>query len=373
LLERIFKMKINVDESKIETIKHSSSHAGTISQKVGSIASSSKRHNPHSPVCSGKEIFETEFEEVEPIVEGLQGAGEDLLVFGPTNIGKSLFTLLYALIIGCPNASTLWGRFKIPRPRKTLFLQSENTMYSIHMRLQKIVQGNPDYQNALNNIRFPRRKRDCRISGDLANREFLAEIRSLIQFTDADLIVIDPLISFIGCNENDNSEMRRTLDSLKEITTELKIACLMVHHVGKGSQGSSRGASSIEDWADNVLMLEEKLQDGRHILSVTQKLARNMQRFANPLLLERLPSLELVPLPSKEATSFDPVCQVLLEHGGTFDCQKAYVEALIPEIKCSEKTARKMIHEAVEKGLVSQENGEGRRKRFFIPSEETEI
>jgi RecA-family ATPase len=71
------------------------------------------------------------------------------------------------------------------------------------------------------------------------------------------LLVLDPLISYHSKNENDNAEMRKTLDALTRLCEDTNAAVLVVHHAGKaGTGGGARGASAITDWASNIMSLD---------------------------------------------------------------------------------------------------------------------
>jgi len=84
-----------------------------------------------------------------PIINGLLSEKENLLIVGPSGIGKSLLTLNIGLNLGLPSLNkSLWGLFAIPDRFKTLFIQSENSLLGVRKRLGLIFKGHAAYKKA---------------------------------------------------------------------------------------------------------------------------------------------------------------------------------------------------------------------------------
>jgi replicative DNA helicase len=62
-----------------------------------------------------------------------------------------------------------------------------------------------------------------------------------------DFIILDPLISFYGGDENNNSQAREFMDLLNEWANKENKAILLVHHNNKSITGGIRGASAFVD------------------------------------------------------------------------------------------------------------------------------
>lgn len=107
----------------------------------------------------------------------------------------------------------------------------------------------------------------------------------LIQITQADILILDPLISYVTGDENDNAEMRRSLDCLTDIQDRTGTASIVVHHLGKAAASgkfndvfSGRGASAIGDWAANILTFKKEKQEGSEMtIEVLHHKARNFE------------------------------------------------------------------------------------------------
>lgn len=67
-------------------------------------------------------------------------------------------------------------------------------------------------------------------------------------FSPYDMVFIDPLVAFLGEDENDNSKASGVLAKYATIAKENDQAIIFIHHATKGSQGIlPRGASAIHD------------------------------------------------------------------------------------------------------------------------------
>jgi hypothetical protein len=63
------------------------------------------------------------------------------------------------------------------------------------------------------------------------------------------VIIIDPLISFIGCSENSSDEIRASVDRLSKLCRQYgNITPLIIDHQGKGAREESRGSSAKRDY-----------------------------------------------------------------------------------------------------------------------------
>lgn len=103
-----------------------------------------------------------------------------------------------------------------------------------------------------------------------------AEMVQTIGQAQADLVVLDPLVRFHACDENDNAQMTQLLAGVRWIAEQAQCGVLVVHHTSKPpadlSQaelrrqggGKLRGASAIFAEADSVTMAYP-LKGGLHL------------------------------------------------------------------------------------------------------------
>ncbi|HBY02289.1 MAG TPA: hypothetical protein DEG92_07125 [Rikenellaceae bacterium] len=239
---------------------------------------------------TGADILKLQLPPVNDLVENMIGQEEATIVSGPAGVGKSVLTLNIALALGSPQIGKLWG-LEVRNEVKTLFFQSENSARATQNRLH-LISRDHFLSNGIKNIVFPSfGTDDIRVSkGYLGDPAFIELLLRHIEMSGAELVVIDPLISFHNGDENDNSEMRRSLDNITDVISRTKCSFLVIHHVGKiyiGKRTSfaGRGASSIGDFADNNYLFEKNYSTG-HLLLTNQKTRNAEEVDAMELMMD---------------------------------------------------------------------------------------
>lgn len=321
------------------------------------------------------------------IINGMLKERHSLIIAGKGGLGKSTMTLEWALRLGMKKPSigpvnVLLDRFEIPEPRRCLFLQSENDREDTIERYQKMIAYAPELQEGAENVRFLKRDGDIVITGFFfTDPDFKAKITKEILKFKADILIIDPLVSYHEEDENDNGAMRRTLDVLTQLQHELGISVILIHHASKSSSNKDsfalRGASAIGDWVSNIIFLEE-------IADKTLKLSypkhRGCPGFA-PIYLQITDGLtfEVVDKPEderdlkrnvKQDAQIDIVVQALQELGGEA-FQNELVEKLLDYEKelgsGAERTLTRYIENAIENDrILSKGGGKGQKKRLIV-------
>lgn len=302
-----------------------------------------------------------------PVIQGLLGERESLVIVGQSGLGKSGLTSNLALRLATAGSETrLFDRFGIPQACRSLFIQSENTAAATQRRLARMICEEPELADGLTEVVLASIRGDIRLTGSLTNKKFKEGILGLIEQSRADILFLDPLISYHDADENDNGAMRRTLDCLTEVCDRAGIACVVVHHAGKvGTDNqvfAGRGASAIGDWAANVLVLspgpELTRQDGsrRFIMQVSHRKSRNYETVED-FCLERLNGALLVPV---DATQLDQsrvqrvavVVNALSALGGIVNSKEVLVERVMVSANVSRGTAQNHISNALQDGMV---------------------
>ena len=299
-----------------------------------------------------------------PIITGLLDEKESLLICGQSGIGKSLLSLLFAASIGNPPLNGIWGKFQVPTAENVLIVQSENSRKATAKRLRAMMRYNPELQTGFSRCFIPVVRDDIRYIGAFQEAEFQDTIKRMVDATEARCIILDPLISYHGGDENDNSEMRRSLDALTELMDKTGAATIMFHHLGKASGGgdfnkifSGRGASAIGDWAANILTLGLAEVDGPEaVIEVAHHKARNFPTVAN-FYLRRTADLQFQlcdkPGGGKEQAEVAAVIRAL--HGiGHSENQSMLVKEIQASEDWSDKKCQRAIQKAVKIGFVEQ-------------------
>lgn len=82
------------------------------------------------------------------------------------------------------------------------------------------------------------------------------------------LIVVDTFSSLaLGVNENDNSDVAKTLALVRNTAREVNSSSLLIHHLGKDSTQGARGASAFHNNADFTMELNRQGESLNTILS----------------------------------------------------------------------------------------------------------
>lgn len=304
---------------------------------------------PMIEFISFHEIAELEFED-NPLIDGLLDEKESLIISGASGEGKSLLTNIIALSLSNPPEDGLWGLFAIPKPVKTLFVQSENSMRAQNRRLNKLFHAHPEMRAASKNLKTFKINNDCRIFGSLTDEDFQKLLIDSLLELDARVLVIDPLISYHEEDENDNVGMRKVLDQLSIICDKANAAAIVSHHYNR--QNLTRGAAAIRDWTDNMLLMdfEKQAHDGGRIIKITHDKCRNYEQQPE-FYLERTRDLQFLRCEqpgSKQSNQIVAVVNALTEMGGRVDSQTHLKRAVAVELNQSEATARRAIEQALE-------------------------
>ncbi len=165
-----------------------------------------------------------------------------------------------AFALGNPPENGLWGLFDIPNVVRSLILQSENSLKAFNKRLNKIFNACPEMKAGAKNVFILKAGNDCRLAGSLTDKDFQKILIDNLLSIEAGILILDPLISYHGEDENDNAGMRRSLDCLSMICDQAGVSVMICHHYNR--QNLTRGAASIRDWASNMLLMDFERKSG---------------------------------------------------------------------------------------------------------------
>ena len=310
-------------------------------------------------IVSGEDLMNTDFEENPIMIESILGEKEVALFSGSTGIGKSVLTLNIAMHVGSSIVNNIWD-FKVNCQIPTLFIQSENTAMATKKRIQMISQGNIALANGARNCCFPSMSlNDIRVTGQsLTDQNFVDFVIEKITEAGVKLTVYDPLISFHHGDENDNSCMRRALDSITSICDKTNTSAIVIHHLGKdyfrSSTFSGRGASAIGDWADNGFLMEPGKRDKAGLIKMTCQKARNFLK-PEPFYLKLNGNLifeRVNPDVVKTIADHRIVVDALTSLGGAVSKQGLLIQKVASTTGRSTGTIRNLIAEAAKTGFI---------------------
>lgn len=228
------------------------------------------------------------------VISGLK-AGSVGAIIAPGGSGKSFLSieLAIAIITNTPFAN---GVFDVPESKgKVAMVFAEDDLSEIQFR-QALILDNLFYISS-NKIS----KQDCEkeisenleyYSADEYSPYLLKKTYQTIETTEwvdwiktiangKRLLILDPLSSFFGLDENDSIAVNKLIVTLRKIARETNCAILLVHHTNKSStlneqghlQGASRGSSALVDglrWMINLCAATDDIL-AKHKISAENK------------------------------------------------------------------------------------------------------
>ena len=167
-----------------------------------------------------------------PIIDnGLLLDGTLLLLIGPPKSKKTFLTMNLALSIA---SGSDFSGFKVPKPKKVLYLLAEGGFYPTRDRFKKMAKGKN--QNLF--VGFPNYL-------PINSEDGYHFLYNLVNEFNPDVLILDPLIKFHDVDENSASQMSDVLGKIRTMMAELELSVILVHHTGKVASRGGRGSSVI--------------------------------------------------------------------------------------------------------------------------------
>lgn len=217
-----------------------------------------------------------EFEPLKKVIEGLHRGEVGMLQARP-NIGKTTLALNLAMSIAC--GRPFEPLYEGGDPMRVMYLDKENVKAFAQMDLRAMQQRNFDEQERRLIDRNLCVSIDPTIGIDelnLSNPIHFKLVAEEVALFAPHLLIFDTLAaSFQLVNENDNSEMERAVNKpVKDLARKTGAAVLMIHHIGKMTEGSGdgsklyrgRGASSLAAMVRAVYDLDSLKDSGKMIV-----------------------------------------------------------------------------------------------------------
>lgn len=195
-------------------------------------------------------------EETDWLVENAIERGTNGLLFSEPKMAKSWTALDLALHLA--NGRFWFGRW-VPKDVRVAVLSREDSDGITRRRVNQLAKANGlDEDKILLGVRS--RLYDARLD----NPSWIARAIRSIETEGIGFAVWDIFNRFHSAEENNNTEVRKVLDVLDEITARTKCNHLLIHHTTKNTK-SPRGASCIDGWAEFRLRMDwfNRAQDKR--------------------------------------------------------------------------------------------------------------
>lgn len=168
--------------------------------------------------------------------------GESAMVYAPTGVGKSMFTMTLALAVAGGGKAFGWT---CPEPRKVLYIDGEMHVQDLQERailLAQTVEGAPNAEAMGQNLKFyARQYQESEGFLDLAKEEDRKELMKVLdEEGPIDLLILDNLSTLATiADENAASSFEPILKLLMELKRR-GVATILVHHTGKTKANTQR-------------------------------------------------------------------------------------------------------------------------------------
>lgn len=188
------------------------------------------------------------------------------LIVAQSGIGKSVLAMQLALNF-CVGRSTL--RLRPSKKMKVLFIQAENNAIDIARPFHSVIRSENFTHEENERIDYYFIELDEQSATGTVFVELLDE---LCEEYKPDLVIVDPLLSYIGCDIS-RQDMCATFlrNTLNPIITKHNIGLIFIHHTGKPSKESKDvnhalsylgiGSSELTNWARAVSVIRENAED----------------------------------------------------------------------------------------------------------------
>ena len=223
--------------------------------------------------------------------------------------------------------------FKITKPKKVLYYLAEGGYYPNRERLKKMAENIPPDNTENFLIDFPPYM-------PINHPESYDEIYKTIKASDAEVVILDPLIRFHDVDENSANGISEVFSRIRQLIDKLGISVILVHHTGKVQSRGGRGSSVIIGEYDSCITISQAKADYIHLSY----------------------SMRFVETPSPNRIRFNPdtfwferengIVELLESSGGTIP-----KEDFIKNYDKSKATAYRDIIQAVAEGHIKDEGG----------------
>lgn len=178
------------------------------------------------------------------------------VISGAAGIGKSVLAMQLAASLAL-GEKTLG--LDIVRPAKTLLLHSENPIADEKIYFDDIVSQfeldkKADFCEIMeNNFRFR-----CKTGRHYSVDDFISKLDAALRANKYDVVIVDSLTSFVGCDFSSYSEVSNLFCKINELKSKHHFAMVLIHHFCKPQFRSGKlypaqwcmGGKAISNYAD---------------------------------------------------------------------------------------------------------------------------
>lgn len=295
------------------------------------------------------------------LTEDLLDAGEKMIVYGPSESGKSYLVLQLAFELA--SIGSFFG-FDVTRKCRVLVFQSELSIARYQERYAKIASSYPsNLEIAL--VTIEDLKLDYK-EGQDSFYEYVTEV-------SPDVVILDPLRAFFSGDENNSESVERFFTCIAGAQTKEPFTLIYVHHVRKGIQGilddasdkaSARGSGLITDRPSTAMALTTNDAQTQWSLQFTK--TRNRTRHPDSLKLQVNYDTGLFEIHADVDPTTMYVDMVMRAVGGKDITQAEVQRMLVEETGANKRTVYDWIVRAEQRGIISRHQVGGQGSPYIL-------
>lgn len=180
------------------------------------------------------------------IVEPLIARGQVVMFFGESGTKKTWAALSLAV---CCDQGKDWGRFKIARRFRVLYIDQDSGDPYVRIRIGMAVRGVGGDEKS------PMRWMSMQ-ELNLNDPQCRQELKKLFADEKPDIAFVDTMAAVATGDENSKEDMQPVMTFLRQLASDYHCAIVLIHHAGKS--GLIRGSSAIKASLDVLVQLKSK-------------------------------------------------------------------------------------------------------------------
>lgn len=183
-------------------------------------------------------------------------AGESVLVYAPTGVGKSLLTLTAALAVAGSGRFLGWNA---KTPRRVLLVDGEMHEADLIERCRELLPTVADRDDAalLGNLSVLARQSQHHNAAfpDLATPDGQEDLLQRVISGGFELLILDNFSTLASCEDENSAAAMRPIQRFLMRLKQAGVACLLVHHSNKGGSGY-RGSTMLATTFEVIVALK---------------------------------------------------------------------------------------------------------------------
>jgi hypothetical protein len=313
-------------------------------------------------------------QQIDYLVEPLVCSGSLGFIGGEPKVTKSWFGLHIGLAVS--TASKVLGNFTVPKRRKVLYLQEEDSVAMVKKRVSQLVAGcgMPVPEDAyFHHV--------IRSGFKIDNSGWVERLRKELSLFRPELFIVDVFNRVHLQDENDQRGMTNVMNSFDSLRREFGCAIIIVHHFRKHTMGSSsrgqqrlRGSSVLAGYAENSMYLTT-CATGVFRVELESKMAQLEHPFGYVLEITENDGVSLSYRDNVTSGAQDKNIQLLLasveENYRAYGKERCTINALCIATKLADNSVRKYAASLestskLKRGVVKL-GGKGAKVLCYIP------